>query len=80
MAGSMVILLTLVIPEQAGIQKAGTIANGTERPKFLGPGLRRNNERCALFKACFIAMQKNKTQSACGAYHYAAELGGYMIE
>ena len=37
----MIYLLTLVIPEQAGIQKAGTIANGTERPKFLGPGLRR---------------------------------------
>ncbi len=59
----MVNLLTLVTPAQAGIQGAGTIANRTERHKFLGPGLRRNNERCALFKACFIAMQKNKTRS-----------------
>ena len=58
----MVNLLTIVIPAQAGIQGAGTIANRTERPKFLGSGLRRNDERGAIFKACFIAMQKNKTR------------------
>jgi hypothetical protein len=80
MAGSMVNLLTLVIPAQAGIQGAGTIANLTERPKFLVPGLRRNDERGDLFKACFIAMQKNETRSPCGAYHDDVELGGYMIE
>ena len=76
----MVNLLTIVIPAQAGIQGAGTKANRTERPNFLGPGLRRNDERGALFKACFIAMQKNKTQSPCVADQDAAELGGYMIE
>ena len=46
----MVNLLTLVILAQAGNQGVGTIANRTERPKFLGPGLRRNDERSALFQ------------------------------
>jgi len=59
----MIYLLTLVIPARAGIQGAGTRANRAERPNFLGPGLRRNDERGAIFKAYFIAMQKNKTRS-----------------
>ena len=52
----MVNLLTIVIPAQAGIQGAGTKANRTERPNFLGSGLRRNDERGAIFKVYFIAM------------------------
>ncbi len=58
----MVNLLTIVIPAQARIQGVGTKANRTERPKFLGSGLRRNDEQGAIFKACFVAMEKNKTR------------------
>ena len=54
--------MTIVIPAQAGIQGAGTKAKRMERPNFLGPGLRRNDERVAIFKACFIAMEQNKTR------------------
>ena len=58
----MVNLLMIVIPAQAGIQEAGTKVNPRERPKVLGSGLRRNDERSAPFKTCFIAIQKNKTR------------------
>ncbi len=62
MAGSMVNLLMIVIPAQAVIQGVGTKANLRERPKVLGSGFRRNDERGAPFKTCFIAIQKNKTR------------------
>ncbi len=54
----MVNLLTLVILAQAENQGVSTIANRTERPKFLGPGLRRNDERSALFQGVLYRYAK----------------------